>query len=249
MNGRLKSWNDPCKTGGGMAVSAERRGSASAFSTNSHQRFTHALLFLRGQRKEAHPAPPDSPREVIRLWLGLVGLSPSRQGSPQRAANCVVGIIGGSAENLRTGTRFAPPLPLPMNRPQFGVPASAGRPGSWPVSRSKGTRGFPSTGCRFLLPHPLRSRGRDLCGGGKRSARTHGSAPKSRGAAFISWRGSKPSKPAIRPLTAQGRGIAHIALVEINIFLGQVAGVHHGAGFADVEMDMEIEFLGGGRLA
>src|ERR1039458_5753120 len=54
-----------------------------------------------------------------------------------------------------------------------------------------------------------------------------------------------------QPSSAQRTRIAHIALVEIHVFLGQIAGIHHRVGFAKVEINVQIKFLrrnGGAKL-
>jgi len=37
--------------------------------------------------------------------------------------------------------------------------------------------------------------------------------------------------------------IAHVTLVEIHVFLGQVGGVHHCIGLAQVQADVQVEFV------
>ena len=50
-------------------------------------------------------------------------------------------------------------------------------------------------------------------------------------------------------LTAQRRRIGHIALVELHVFFREVGGVHQRARRAEVEVDVQIEFLRGGKGA
>ena len=44
-------------------------------------------------------------------------------------------------------------------------------------------------------------------------------------------------------LTSQRGRIGDVAFVEIHVFLGQVGGIHHGAGLAEVQADVQLEFL------
>src|SRR2546427_3105090 len=63
-------------------------------------------------------------------------------------------------------------------------------------------------------------------------------APPAHSAQFEIWtsRFEIPSAP-------QRRRVAHVALVEIHVLLSQVGGVDHRAGGAEVEVDVEVEFL------
>jgi hypothetical protein len=38
-------------------------------------------------------------------------------------------------------------------------------------------------------------------------------------------------------------GSVDVALVEIDVFLGEIGGVEHGVALAEVESDMKVEFL------
>jgi hypothetical protein len=68
----------------------------------------------------------------------------------------------------------------------------------------------------------------------------------------IRWRGSintaKRASSAPRTVTrttspAQRRRVGHIALVEIDVLLGEIRRVHHGPGLAEVEIDVQLELL------
>src|SRR5437773_955706 len=44
-------------------------------------------------------------------------------------------------------------------------------------------------------------------------------------------------------LAAQRRGIADIAFVELDIFLGEIGAVNYGAGLAEIQVNVQVEFL------
>src|ERR1039457_966641 len=45
-----------------------------------------------------------------------------------------------------------------------------------------------------------------------------------------------------QPSSAQRTRIAHVALVEIHVFLGHISGIHYRAGPAEVQVDVQIKF-------
>jgi len=45
-------------------------------------------------------------------------------------------------------------------------------------------------------------------------------------------------------LPAQRRGITDIAFVELDIFLGEIGAINYGAGLAEIQVDVQVEFLG-----
>ena len=62
--------------------------------------------------------------------------------------------------------------------------------------------------------------------------------------------GRRDACPTLR-FMGRGRRVGHVALVEVHVFFRQVGGIHHGAGFAEIQVDVQIKFLrrdGGAEL-